>query len=165
MTQAKKICRLGRGQSIGSRCDKFNAPPPQVSEASWSNQPFNAVNGRGLSDTHRPWQSKLRRGRVEFIAPWTYWLPPSQPTNFLSLCHIRDRSNFSQLLPRGGTDLMGPQNEWSARWCHRYLRWYWPVGVFSILRVHLVSVIKCRRELSAWRRRIGDPGDTCLPLS
>jgi hypothetical protein len=30
MTQAKKMCRLGRGQSIGSRCDKFNAPPPQL---------------------------------------------------------------------------------------------------------------------------------------
>jgi hypothetical protein len=26
-----------------------------------------------------------------------------------SLCHIRDRSNFSQLLPHGGTDLMGPR--------------------------------------------------------
>src|SRR6266403_2706134 len=106
MTQAKKICRLGRGQSIGSRGDKFNAPPPQVSAASCSNQPFNAVNGRGSSDTHRPWHSKLRRGRVEFIAPGSYRLPPSQPANFLSLCHIGDRSNFSQLLPRGDTDLI-----------------------------------------------------------
>jgi len=88
ITQVTEIRRLGRGQSIGSRCDRFNPPPPQVSEASSSNQPFNAVNGRGSSDTHRPWHSKLRRGRVEFIAPWTYRLPPSQPANFLSLCHI-----------------------------------------------------------------------------
>src|SRR6476660_5798218 len=51
ITQVKKICRLGRGQSIGSRCDKFNAPPPQVSEVSSSNQPFNAVKGNGSSDT------------------------------------------------------------------------------------------------------------------
>src|SRR5882724_4735203 len=69
ITQVTGIRRLGRGQSIGSRCDKFNAPPPPVSEASSSNQPFNAVNGRGSSATHRPWHSKLRRGRVEFIAP------------------------------------------------------------------------------------------------
>src|SRR6266550_8319037 len=69
ITQVTEICRLGRGQSIGSRCHKFNAPPPQVSEASSSNQPFNALNRRGSSDTHRPWHSKLRRGRVEFIAP------------------------------------------------------------------------------------------------
>jgi len=25
-----EICRWGRGQSIGSRCDKFNAPPPTL---------------------------------------------------------------------------------------------------------------------------------------
>src|SRR5882724_5842853 len=69
ITQVTEIRRLGRGQSIGSRCDKFHAPPPQVSEASSWNQPFNAVNGRGSSDTHRPWHSKLRRGRVEFYRP------------------------------------------------------------------------------------------------
>src|SRR6266699_1428804 len=81
ITQVTEIRGLGRGQSIGSRCDRFNAPPPQVSAASSSNQPFKAVNGRGSSDTHRPWHSKLRRGRVEFIAPWTSRLPPSQPAN------------------------------------------------------------------------------------
>ncbi len=69
ITQVTEIRRLGRRQSIGSRCDKFNAPLPQVSEASSSNQPFNAVNGRGSSDTYSSWHSKLRRGRVEFIAP------------------------------------------------------------------------------------------------
>src|SRR6266568_2481191 len=37
ITQVTEIRRLGRGQSIGSRCDRFNAPPPQVSEASSSN--------------------------------------------------------------------------------------------------------------------------------
>src|SRR5229473_2117115 len=94
ITQVTEIRRLGRGQSIGSRCDKVNAPPPQVSEASSSNQPFNAVNRSGSSDTYRPRHSKLRRGRVEFIAPCTYRLPPSQPANLLSLCHTRDRSNF-----------------------------------------------------------------------
>src|SRR5713226_5201449 len=86
ITVVTEICRLGRGQSIGSRCDKFNAPPPQVSEASSSNQPFNAVNGRGSSARYRSWHSKLRRGRVEFIAPGTDRLPPSQPANLLSLC-------------------------------------------------------------------------------
>ena len=30
ITQVTEIRRLGRGQSIGSRCDEFNAPPPQV---------------------------------------------------------------------------------------------------------------------------------------
>ncbi len=30
ITQVTEIRRLGRGQLIGSRCDKFNAPPPQV---------------------------------------------------------------------------------------------------------------------------------------
>ena len=30
ITQVTEIRRLGRGQSIGSRCDKFNAPPPQL---------------------------------------------------------------------------------------------------------------------------------------
>src|SRR5438445_8256057 len=64
ITQVTEIRRLGRGQSIGSRCDRFNAPPPQVSAASSSNQPFNAVNGGGSSDTHRPWHSKLRRGAL-----------------------------------------------------------------------------------------------------
>src|SRR5882724_2803992 len=54
ITQVTEIRRLGRGQSRGSRCDKFNAPPPQVSEASSSNQPFNAVKGRGSSDTLGP---------------------------------------------------------------------------------------------------------------
>src|SRR5260370_26861681 len=43
ITQVTEIRRLGRGQSIGSRCDKFNATPPQVSEASSSNQPFNEL--------------------------------------------------------------------------------------------------------------------------
>jgi hypothetical protein len=42
-------------------------------------------------------------------------VPPSQPANFLSLCHIQDRSNFLQLLPRGGADLMGPRLVWTQR--------------------------------------------------
>jgi len=52
ITQVTEIRRLGRGQSIGSRCDRFKAPPPQVSEASSSNQPFNAVNS-GWVETWR----------------------------------------------------------------------------------------------------------------
>src|SRR6266850_1649084 len=69
LTQVTEIRRLGRGQSIGPRCDKSNAPPPQVSEASSLNQPFNVVNVGGLTDTHRHGHSKLRRGRIGFIAP------------------------------------------------------------------------------------------------
>src|SRR5258708_17663111 len=76
ITQVTEIRRLGRGQSRGSRCDRFNAPPPQVSAASSANQPFNAVNGRGSSDTHRPWHSKLRRGGVVFISPQPNYFPP-----------------------------------------------------------------------------------------
>src|SRR6266404_9024725 len=33
MTQAKKICRLGRGRSIGSRCDKFQRAPASTLNA------------------------------------------------------------------------------------------------------------------------------------
>ena len=33
---------------------------------------------------------------------------------FLAWCHIRDRSNFSQLLPRDGTDLMTLRAEFRA---------------------------------------------------
>src|SRR5258705_12694528 len=84
ITQVTEIRRLGRGQSIGSRCDKFNAPPPQVSEASSSNQPFNAVNGRGSSDTHRPWHSKLRRGGRGVFVSFTVLQRPSTPPNFLN---------------------------------------------------------------------------------
>jgi hypothetical protein len=70
ITQVTEIRRLGRGQSIGSRCDKFQRAPrlkfqrlrPRINRSI-------AVNGSGSSDTYRPWHSKLRRGRIEFIAP------------------------------------------------------------------------------------------------
>src|SRR5258707_13955012 len=71
ITQVTGIRRLGRGQSIGSRCDKFNAAPPQVSEASWWNQPFNAVNGRGSHDEHRRCHSQLKRGVDRVVAALT----------------------------------------------------------------------------------------------
>src|SRR5258707_11196318 len=102
MTQAKKICRLGRGQSIGSRCDKFHAPPPQVSEASSLNQPFNVVNVRGLSDTHRHGHSKLRRGSTGFILPLTYPLPPSPPPKFRHFTQNPIRLYFFLTFRSGG---------------------------------------------------------------
>src|SRR5260370_18092222 len=69
ITQVTEIRRLGRGQSIGSRCDKFNAPPPQVSEASSSNQPFNAVNAGGSAGRYKTSHSKVRGGgRGVFVA-------------------------------------------------------------------------------------------------
>src|SRR5258705_6881883 len=83
ITQVTEIRRLGRGQSIGSMCDKFNAPPPQVSEA---NQPFNAGNGRGSSDTHRAWHSKLRRGGGEIFSTWIPRMPPLLTSQLFNFC-------------------------------------------------------------------------------
>src|SRR5260370_3053603 len=84
ITQVTEIRSVGKGQSIGSRCDKFNAPPPQVSEASSSNQPFNAVYGRGSCNSHRPWDSKLKRGGLVIFKPLNHLLAPS-PRIILSL--------------------------------------------------------------------------------
>jgi len=70
ITQVTEIRRLGRGQSIGSSCDKFQRAPASsfrgfVLESTVQLQltaeaPVTRI-GRGIS--------KLRRGRVEFIAP------------------------------------------------------------------------------------------------
>src|SRR5258705_12411944 len=101
LPEVTEIRRLGRGQSIGLRCDKFNAPPPQVSEASSLNQPFNVVNVRGLSDTHRHWHSKLRRGRIGFFPPLTYTPPPPQPRHSVTWVKIPVLLNFFSALLRG----------------------------------------------------------------
>ena len=67
--------------------------------------------GRSLCPvmTNEKWQ--MENGKSSSV-------PPSQPANSLSLCHIRDRSNFLQLLPRGGTeDLIGPLMNNSPGFC------------------------------------------------
>src|SRR5258705_10609619 len=51
-------------------------------------------------------------GRLDLNNP-----PPSQPANFLSLCHIRDRSKFSQLLPWVGFLSLNLYNARTLRSC------------------------------------------------
>ena len=50
--------------------------------------------------------ARLERGRIEFSEPSFQLLPPSQPANYRTSLLV-----FTQALPQGGTDLMGPRHE------------------------------------------------------